>query len=431
MQQFAQKIVAFISAFLWFKPQAIAQSGEPSSFYEFAREVIISRLPSWLTWLGVWFWMILFCVIVAVFLILMTLFFFVLGERKVASHIQDRVGPMRIWPHWIIQTIADTIKLLTKEDIISRTADRKLFVLAPYIVFAGALAVFVAIPFGKFFIAADLNIGILYIIAISSITVLGLIMAGWASNNKWSMLGAMRSAAQLVSYEIPVGLSILVVVMAVGSLGMQKIVAEQTGDGWFLNWLVFRNPFLMLCFFVYFISCIAEVNRNPFDIPEAESELVAGFHTEYSGIRFAFFLFAEYVNMFAVCTIATTLFLGGWNVGLPIDNILSDVAYGIPLHFIRAIAFLIKSLFLVFVMMWFRWTFPRLRVDQLMAVCWKYLIPIAFFNIFGAGIWELIFNREGFNPVTLIWLVAPVLLVIIGLIWAIAKRRTSHETVLS
>jgi len=241
----------------------------------------------------------------------------------------------------------------------------------------------------------------------------------------------MRSAAQLVSYEIPVGLSILVVIMVVGSLSMQNIVGEQAGDGWFLNWLVFRNPFLMLGFFVYFISAVAEVNRNPFDLPEAESELVAGFHTEYSGIRFAFFLFAEYVNMFAVCAIATTLFLGGWNVGLPLDNVLGDIAYGIPLHFIRAVAFLIKSLFLVFVMMWFRWTFPRLRVDQLMAVCWKYLIPIAFFNILGAGIWELIFNREGFNPVTSIWLVAPVLLVIIGLIWALARRRASHETVLS
>ena len=180
----------------------LSQNGELSSFHEFAQKEIVSRLP----WLGPWFWMILFCVIVAVFLILMTLFFFVLGERKVASHIQDRVGPMRIWPHWIVQTIADTIKLLTKEDIIPKAVDKKLFVLAPYIVFAGALAVFVAIPFGKFFIAADLNIGILYIIAISSITVLGLIMAGWASNNKWSMLGAMRSAAQLVSYESPVGL---------------------------------------------------------------------------------------------------------------------------------------------------------------------------------------------------------------------------------
>ncbi len=304
----------------------------------------------------------------------------VLAERKVSAHIQDRVGPMRVGPHGTLQTLADGIKLIFKEDYIPRQGDKLLFVLAPYIIFSCSFAVFAAIPFSQSILVSNLNIGIFYIMAISSVIVMGVIMAGWASNSKWSLLGAMRSAAQIVSYEIPIGLSILTVVMLVQTLNMQEIVNEQAGI-W--NWLIFRTPFTFIAFFIFFISSIAEVNRTPFDLPEAESELVAGFHTEYSGMRFAFFFIAEYANMFAVSAIAATLFLGGWQGILPGFYILG----GFP-------GLVIKTLFLVFVMMWIRWTLPRLRVDQLMNLCWKYFIPISFFNILGVGIWGLIFQRD-------------------------------------
>ena len=321
----------------------------------------------------------------------------VLAERKVSAHIQDRVGPMRVGPHGTLQTLADGVKLLFKEDHIPRQGDKLLFVLAPYIIFACSFAVFAAIPFGRTILVSPLNIGIFYIMAISSVIVMGVIMAGWSSNSKWSLLGAMRSAAQIVSYEIPIGLSILIVVMLAETLDMQKIVEGQDGI-W--NWLIFRTPFTFIGFFVFFISSIAEVNRTPFDLPEAESELVAGFHTEYSGMRFAFFFIAEYANMFAVSAIAATLFLGGWEGILPGFDVLG----GLP-------GLVLKTLFLVFVMMWLRWTLPRLRVDQLMNLCWKYLIPISFFNILGVGIWGLIFPKD--TPVSIL---ISVTVIVLGLI---------------
>jgi NADH-quinone oxidoreductase subunit H len=302
-------------------------------------------------------------------------------ERKVSAHMQDRLGPMRVggWHGWA-QSIADGLKLLLKEDIIPAMADRRLFTLAPLIVFVGSFAVFVALPFGETFIASDLNIGIFYILAISSLVVIGIIMAGWASNNKWSLLGAMRSAAQIVSYEIPVALSLLAVIMMVGSLGMQDIVIAQEGGFW--RWFLFRSPFTFIGFFVYFVASLAEVNRTPFDIPEAESELVAGYHTEYSGMRFAFFFLAEYANMFAVGAIASTLFLGGWHAPWPGSSILPGPVW-----------IVLKGLTLVFVQMWLRWTLPRLRVDQLMYVSWKVLTPFAFFNIIGTGIWMFLLKQ--------------------------------------
>ena len=313
----------------------------------------------------------------------------VLAERKVSAFIQDRTGPMRVGPWGILQTLADGVKLLFKEDLIPPYGDRVLFRLAPYIIVCFSLAVFVAIPFGGIdlddeqyvFIVSNLNIGIFYIMAVSSVIVIGVIMAGWASNSKWSLLGSLRSAAQMVSYEIPIGLSILAVIMVVQTLNMQGIV-DQQGSG-LHSWLIFRTPFSFVAFFVFFISAIAEVNRTPFDLPEAESELVAGFHTEYSGMRFALFFIAEYANMFAVSAIAVTLFLGGWQGVLPGVDILG----GLP-------GFIFKTLFLVFVMMWVRWTLPRLRVDQLMNLCWKYLIAISFFNILGIGMWMLVFGAD-------------------------------------
>ena len=306
----------------------------------------------------------------------------VLAERKVAARFQNRTGPMRVGPWGTLQTLADGIKLIFKEDFIPPQGDKLLFLLAPYVIFACSFAVFAAIPFGDGIpIPGDFNIGIFYIMAISSVIVMGVIMAGWSSNSKWSLLGSLRSAAQIVSYEIPLGLSILTIVMLVQSLSMTDIVSSQSNG--IFSWLIFRSPFTFIAFFIFFISAIAEVNRTPFDLPEAESEIVAGFHTEYSGMRFALFFIAEYANMFAVSAIAVTLFLGGWEGVLPGYDILR----GFP-------GFVIKTLALVFLMMWLRWTLPRLRVDQLMNLCWKYFIPIAFFNILGTGIWGLIFKED-------------------------------------
>ena len=356
--------------------------------------------------------MLAVCVIFVAVVPLLPLFL-VLAERKVSAHIQDRVGPMRVGPHGTLQTLADGVKLIFKEDHIPRQGDKILFIVAPYIIFACSFAVFAAIPFGKSILVSNLNIGIFYIMAISSVVVIGVIMAGWASNSKWSLLGALRSAAQIVSYEIPIGLSILAVVMLVESLKMQEIVRNQ-GDLGILSWIIFRTPFTFIAFFVFFISAIAEVNRTPFDLPEAESELVAGFHTEYSGMRFALFFIAEYANMFAVSAIAATLFLGGWKGIIPGYEFLG----GTP-------SFVIKTLLLVFVMMWIRWTLPRLRVDQLMNLCWKYLIPISFFNILGIGIWVLIFQNDK-NPAHI---GISLLIIILGIIGAylVLGRRASQS----
>lgn len=299
-------------------------------------------------------------------------------ERKVAGHIQDRLGPMETGWHGILQTLADAVKLLLKEDIIAAGIDRRLFVLAPVIVFMTALAVFVVFPIGEDFIVSDLNIGILYILAISTLVVPGIIMAGWSSNNKWSLFGAMRSAAQIVSYEIPIALAVICAVMVAGSLSMQDIVEAQSGGFW--NWFILSKfPFNFIAFIIYFIASLAEINRTPFDMPEAESELVAGYMTEYSGMRWSFFFLAEYGNMLAVGAIATTLFLGGWQ---PPFKALSFIPG--PVWFVA------KTMFLVFLHIWIRWTLPRLRVDQLMYVCWKVLTPFAFLSIVGVGLYEVL-----------------------------------------
>jgi NADH-quinone oxidoreductase subunit H len=299
-------------------------------------------------------------------------------ERKVSAHMQDRVGPMRVggWHGWA-QTIADILKLIQKEDIVPTAADKKLHFLAPFVVFIGSYAAFAAIPFSSAYIGSEINLGLFYIIAISSVVVVGILMAGWSSNNKWSLFGAMRSAAQIVSYEIPTVLALLAVVMIAGSLNLQEINHQQSG--WFWNWYLFQKfPFVFVAFIIYFVSSLAETNRTPFDIPEAESELVAGYHTEYSGMKFALFFLAEYANMFAVSAIGATVFLGGWNS--PFGTFLSGPLWGV-------FWFLSKGMFFVFVQMWLRWTLPRLRVDQLMHVSWKVLTPWAFVCIFGVGAW--------------------------------------------
>lgn len=302
-------------------------------------------------------------------------------ERKVSAHMQDRLGPMRVggWHGWA-QTIADILKLIQKEDIIPKAANKTLFILAPYVVFIGSYAAYAAIPFSSAYIGSGINIGLFYIIAVSSLVVIGILMAGWASNNKWSLFGAMRSAAQIVSYEIPTALALLSVVMIAGTLNLQEINRMQAG--WFWNWFIFQKfPFIFIAFLIYFVASLAEVNRSPFDIPEAESELVAGYHTEYSGMKFALFFLAEYANMFAVSAVAVTLFLGGWNS--PFGNYLSGPLWGV-------FWFLSKGMLSIFVQMWLRWTLPRVRVDQLMYISWKVLTPWAFVCIIGVGLWVLL-----------------------------------------
>jgi NADH-quinone oxidoreductase subunit H len=305
-------------------------------------------------------------------------------ELKVSSFIQDKVGPMGqgVGLHagkWgLLQPIADALKLLSKEDIIPSSANSPLFILAPFMIFVGAFISFVALPFSSSIIISDLNIGIFYILGVGSIAVISLILAGWASNNKWSLYGGMRSAAQIVSYEIPAGISLVVVVMLAGTLNMQEIIHYQKGG--ISNWILFDNPFVPIAFVIYFISALAETNRTPFDLPESESELVAGFVTEYSGMRYAFFFLSEYANMFVVSAVAATGFLGGWQS--PFDGYLDSPFWGV-------FWMMSKTAFLIFIMIWIRWTVPRLRVDQLMNVCWKVFLPIGLFNIFGVAIWTI------------------------------------------
>ena len=319
-------------------------------------------------------------------------------ERKISAFMQDRLGPMEVGlfgfkggkKFWggIGQTIADAIKLLAKEDIVPNDADKKLMLLAPFVIFIGAFLTWIAIPLSQNLVVSDFNIGIFYIIAMSSVGVIGIILAGWSSNNKWSLYGAMRAAAQIISYEIPIGLSLLLVVIVTGSLNLGDIVQWQSDHRWF----IIHSPFTFLAFFLYFISTVAETNRTPFDIPEAESELVAGWMTEYSGFKWAIFFLSEYANMLIVSIVASVVFLGGWlsplallNIGIPDKWMFLD---GPILGFFWI---MIKAIFLIFVMMWFRWTFPRLRVDQLMYLCWKVFIPFALGNLFFVSIWELIF----------------------------------------
>jgi NADH-quinone oxidoreductase subunit H len=308
------------------------------------------------------------------FLVVMALFL-IWWERKVSAHFQDRLGPMMTGWHGWIQTVADALKLLQKEDIVVANADRKVHFWAPVIVFTVCLMAYAVIPFGKGLIAADLNIGILYILAITSFTVISLLMAGWGSNNKYALLGGMRSAAQIVSYEVPLTLSIIGVILMAGTMSMYGMVEAQGPYIW--KWYIWPQ---LLAFGIYISAATAELNRTPFDLPEAEQELVAGFNIEYSGMKFAMFFLAEFLNMFTVAAVATTLFLGGWQPPLP------SLAF-VPSY----IWFLGKSLFLVFVIMWFKWTYPRLRVDHLMDFAWKVLLPLAFLNIIFTAIGIYIF----------------------------------------
>jgi len=309
-----------------------------------------------------------------IFFVLALLFLFVilgfvtyaiLAERKVLGFMQGRIGPNHLGGRWgLLQTVADVLKLLVKEDLIPKAADRPLFILAPVIAFAPSFIVIATIPFTDKLQFADLNVGLLYYIAISGISIIGTLMAAWASNNKYSLIGGMRAAAQMVSYEIPLVMSGLGIVLLTGSLNLNEIVAQQQEAGWFILW----QP---IAFVVFFISATAELYRVPFDLAEAENELVAGFHTEYSGFRWAMFMLSEYVYMFAMASLISVLFLGGW---LPPFEFLGFIP--------GAVWFALKFSLVVYILIWFRATFPRLRADQLMEFAWKVLLPVALANIF-------------------------------------------------
>jgi NADH-quinone oxidoreductase subunit H len=333
------------------------------------------------TWLASNFsssWVLIFESVIVI--ILATGLFAVLGlvlvwmERKVAAHMQIRLGPNRVGPMGVFQTSADTLKLILKEGLTPDGADKLLFNVAPFVVMIVAMLLLAPIAFAKGFQVWDINIGVLYVSAVSSLSVIGILMAGWASNNKYSLLGAMRSGAQIVSYELSAGLSILTIVVLTGSLQIGDIISSQQ-NGW---WLFKGHIPAIIAFVIFLIAATAETNRAPFDLAEAESELTAGFHTEYSGMKFALFFLAEYINIFIVCAIGATLFLGGW-MPLHIGNWqgFNHIMDYIP----SSVWFFGKTFLLIFLMMWFRWTFPRLRVDQLLNLEWKYLLPISLFNL--------------------------------------------------
>lgn len=329
--------------------------------------------------------------------------FYIWLERKVAGRIQDRLGPTRVGGRfgWL-QTLADGLKLIQKEDLAPKTADRWLFNMAPFLAVVASFSAFMVLPFADGWVAVALDSGVFLILALMSLEVLGIILAGYSSGSKWALFGAMREAAQMVSYEIPMALCVLVPLVSAGTLNFREIAVMQGGG--IHHWLIFHDPFTFLAFFTYFTVATASVKRAPFDLAEAESELVAGFHTEYSGLRWSFFFMAEYASMFAVSAIASLLFLGGWHTGLPgvdlalqnlrgwgMNQIIEGFSVGTYLsNLIGAVIFTFKACLLVFVQMWVRWTLPRLRIDQVMTTCLKYLLPISCVLFLGAVLWPLV-----------------------------------------
>jgi len=354
------------------------------------------------------------------FFLTFVLLFAVVGiyaERKISAFIQDRLGPTEVGYYGLLQTIADLLKLLQKEDIVSKAADRVLFLLAPLLIFSAIFAGFAVVPLSPELQGSSAQVGIFYLLAIISLDVIGILMAGWGSNNKFSLYGAMRAVSQIVSYEIPLGLSVLCVVMICQTLDLQAISYQQgilntegtnylfglkfldldvSQVGGILTWNIFRMPFLLVAFAIFFISSLAEANRAPFDLPESESELIGGYHTEYSGFRWAFLMLAEYAVMLLVAMLAAILFLGSWNTPLPNVGTITLADWttgqaGSLSGYLWGIFWLTtKTFLLVFVQMWARWTYPRLRVDQLMALCWKYLTPAGLLLVLLCGVWRLL-----------------------------------------
>ncbi len=347
--------------------------------------------------------------------------FVVYAERKIAAFIQDRYGPMEVGYYGLLQTVADLLKLVQKEDIVPLAADKRLFKPGPVIIFTSVFAGFAILPLTSGFAGSAADVGIFYLLAIVSLDVIGILMAGWGSNSKYALFGAMRSVAQIISYEIPLGLVVVCVVMVSQTLNLQEIAFQQgiwwstinndaqnylfgisalgidtTNIGGILTWNIFRAPIFLIGFVIFFIASLAEANRGPFDIPEAESELVGGFHTEYSGLRWSFVMMGEYGMMLLVSFLAVILFLGGWNTPLPnIGSVtLAEWTSGTPGtiagHVWGAIWMLGKAFLLVGLQMWIRWTYPRLRIDQLMNLSWKYLTPAAILLVLLSAIWRLL-----------------------------------------
>ncbi len=354
------------------------------------------------------------------FLLIYTIFA-VYAERKISAFIQDRYGPMEVGYYGLLQTVADLLKLIQKEDIVPAAADRKLFKPGPIVVFVAVFAGFAVLPLTSGFQGAEVQIGLFYLLAIISLDVVGILLSGWGSNSKYALFGAMRSVAQIISYEIPLGLSILCVIMISQTLSLQEIIYQQgiyaqnidqeavnylfgikalgvetTNVGGFLTWNIFRAPIFFVAYLIFFIASLAECNRAPFDIPEAESELVAGFHVEYSGFRWALIMLSEYGLMLLVSFLGAILFLGGWNSPLPnIGSVaLADWTTGEPGtvagHLWGAFWLIGKALLTVAVQMWIRWTYPRLRLDQLMNLSWKYLTPAAIILVLLSALWRLL-----------------------------------------
>jgi NADH-quinone oxidoreductase subunit H len=329
------------------------------------------------------------------------------AERRISARIQSRLGPNRVGYFGLLQSLADGIKVISKEDLIPDGADHWLFRVAPYLAFVPVFAAYAALPFGpEFTFEPRLSAGVFWLLAILSVEVIGVILAGWASNNKWSMYGAMREACQMVCYEIPLGIAIIIGVMTAGTLNLVELGNLQSGG--IHTWIIFRNPFVLAAFIVYFVASLAATKRAPFDLPESESELVAGYHTEYSGMRFTLFFFAEYAGMFVVAGIQSALFLGGWNdpfgwIGYQHHRIVSDMgdphrAMLMGLNFLAAGIFTFKCVLLMLVQMWVRWTFPRPRIDQVLYVCVKVLLPLACILLLGAALWQLFIPERAGIP---------------------------------
>lgn len=326
-------------------------------------------------------------------------------ERKVSAHIQNRLGPMRVggWHGWT-QSLADGVKLVAKEDLIPAYGDPPLFRLAPYLAFVPSILAFAALPFGTYWVFRHTDVGLLVVLAMLGIEVVGVIIAGWASNNKWSVYGAMREACQMVSYEIPMGMALLLPIMVAGTLNLSAIGEMQSG-GWF-SWFCFANPFMLAAALAYYVASLASCKRAPFDLAESESELVAGFHTEYSGFRWSMFFFAEYCAMFVVSGLAVILFLGGWHLPWPAAAVESFVVDGLKVHnevlrsgLLGVLAggplwFILKCALLIYIQMWVRWTLPRVRIDQLLYACVQVLLPLMMLLLLGNTFW-IVLVRPG------------------------------------
>jgi NADH-quinone oxidoreductase subunit H len=314
-------------------------------------------------------------------------FFAIWAERKVSGRIQDRYGPTRVGPFGLLQSLADGIKLISKEDFAPTASDRFLFKLAPYLAFCASFVGFLALPFGRDLVGQNLDVAAFFMLAVLSSEVFGVVLAGYASASKWSLFGGVREAAQVVSYEVPRAMCVVVPICVAGTLNLNTIGVQQTG--WFYNWNIFHDPFTFVAFFIFFICATASCKRAPFDLAEAESELVAGFHTEYSGIRWSYFFLAEYGSMFAVSGLAAMLFLGGWHTGfLPFEPAERfGFWWG---NLLNAAVFIGKCWGLVLVMMWMRWSLPRLRIDQVMMTCLQYFLPISCVLLVGVCVWLLV-----------------------------------------